>query len=150
MTFVPRISSLLSFKRHFKKLKIHNFSDCFMGFALLFMALGLLKTSMNLKPESVSFLQKFQDLNFAGLLLGVLIGTVFTALIHSSSATTAIVLTMSANGSLPWELGAAMVLGSNIGSTVDAVMSSFGASVNAKRTAAVHVAFGGSGCGDDR
>ena len=131
--------------KYFKKLKIHNFSDCFMGFALLFMALGLLKTSMNLKPESVSFLQKFQDLNFAGLLLGVLIGTVFTALIHSSSATTAIVLTMSANGSLPWELGAAMVLGSNIGSTVDAVMSSFGASVNAKRTAAVHVAFNVTG-----
>ena len=131
--------------KYFKKFKIHNFADCFMGFALLFMALGFLKTSMNLKPESVSFLQKFQDLNFAGLLLGVLIGTVFTALIHSSSATTAIVLTMSANGSLPWELGAAMVLGSNIGSTVDAVMSSFGASVNAKRTAAVHVAFNVTG-----
>lgn len=131
--------------KYFKKFKIHNFSDCFMGFALLFMALGLLKTSMNLKPESVSFLQNFQDLNFAGLLLGVLVGTVFTALIHSSSATTAIVLTLSANGSLPWELGAAMVLGSNIGSTVDAVMSSFGASVNAKRTAAVHVAFNVTG-----
>lgn len=131
--------------KYFKKFKIHNFADCFMGFALLFMALGFLKTSMNLKPESVSFLQKFQDLNFAGLLLGVLIGTVFTALIHSSSATTAIVLTMSANGSLPWELGAAMVLGSNIGSTIDAVMSSFGASVNAKRTAAVHVAFNVTG-----
>ena len=131
--------------KYFKKFKIHNFADCFMGFALLFMALGFLKTSMNLKPESVSFLQKFQDLNFTGLLLGVLIGTVFTALIHSSSATTAIVLTMSANGSLPWELGAAMVLGSNIGSTIDAVMSSFGASVNAKRTAAVHVAFNVTG-----
>ncbi|MBB5219720.1 phosphate:Na+ symporter [Treponema rectale] len=131
--------------KYFKKFKIHNFADCFMGFALLFMALGLLKNSMNLKPDSVSFLQKFQDLNFAGLLLGVLIGTVFTALIHSSSATTAIVLTMSANGSLPWELGAAMVLGSNIGSTVDAVMSSLGASVNAKRTAAVHVAFNVTG-----
>jgi phosphate:Na+ symporter len=131
--------------KYFKKFKIHNFSDCFMGFALLFMALGLLKTSMNLKPESVFFLQKFQDLNFAGLLLGVLIGTVFTALIHSSSATTAIVLTLSANESLPWELGAAMVLGSNIGSTVDAVMSSIGASVNAKRTAALHVAFNVTG-----
>lgn len=131
--------------KYFKKFRIHNFSDCFMGFALLFMALGLLKNSMNLNPESVGFLQKFQDLNFAGLLLGVLLGTVFTALIHSSSATTAIVLTMSANGSLPWELGASMVLGSNIGSTVDAVMSSFGASVNAKRTAAVHVAFNVTG-----
>lgn len=127
--------------KYFKKLKIHNFSDCFMGFALLFMALGLLKSSINLKPESVAFLQNFQNLGIAGLLLGVFIGIFFTALIHSSSATTAIVLTMSANGSLPWSLGAAMVLGSNIGSTVDAVMSSIGASVNAKRTAGVHVSF---------
>jgi len=127
--------------KYFKKLKIHNFADCFMGFALLFMALGLLKASMNLDPESVSFLLELQNLGVVGLLLSVLIGVVFTALIHSSSATTAIVLTMSANGSLPWELGAAMVLGSNIGSTVDAVMSSFKASVNAKRTALVHVGF---------
>lgn len=127
--------------KYFKKLRIHNFSDCFMGFALLFMGLGLLKTSINLNPESVSFLQNFHSLGTVGIIAGVLIGTVFTALIHSSSATTAIVLTMSANGSLPWDLGAAMILGSNIGSTVDAVMSAFGASVNAKRTAAVHVGF---------
>ena len=131
--------------KYFKKLKIHNFSDCFMGFALLFMGLGLLKTSMNLKPESVAFLQNFESLGVFGLFLGVLVGVFFTALIHSSSATTAIVLTLSANGSLPWNLGAAMVLGSNIGSTVDAVMSAFGASVNAKRTAAVHVAFNVAG-----
>jgi len=131
--------------KYFKKLKIHNFADCFMGFALLFMGLGLLKSSMNLNPESVAFLKDFEKLGALGLFIGVLIGIFFTALIHSSSATTAIVLTMSANGSLPWSLGAAMVLGSNIGSTVDAVMSSFGASVNAKRTAAVHVAFNVTG-----
>ena len=58
---------------------------------------------------------------------------------------TAIVLTMASNGSLGWELSAAIVLGSNIGSTVDAVMSAFGASVNAKRTAFVHVAFNVTG-----
>ena len=131
--------------KYFKKLKIHNFSDCFMGFALLFLALGLLKSSMNFKPESVAFLQNFQNLSAAGLALGVLSGLFFTALIHSSSATTAIVLTLSANGALPWPLGAAMVLGSNIGSTVDAVMSAFGSSVNAKRTAAVHVGFNVAG-----
>ena len=131
--------------KYFKKLKIHNFSDCFMGFALLFMGLGLLKNSMNLNSEAVAFLKNFSNLGAIGLFLSVLTGVFFTALIHSSSATTAIVLTMSANGSLPWRIGAAMVLGSNIGSTVDAVMSSMGASVNAKRTAAVHVAFNVTG-----
>lgn len=131
--------------KYFKRFTIHNFADCFMGFALLFMGLGLLKTSMNLSSATVSFLQKFQTLGFAGLILGVLLGAFFTALIHSSSAMTAIVLTMAASGSLSWELSAAIVLGSNIGSTVDAVMSSLNASINAKRTAAVHVAFNVAG-----
>jgi len=127
--------------KYFKKFRIHNFADCFMGFAILFMGLDLLKSSMNLRPESVAFLNNFENLGLFGLLSGIIIGAFFTALIHSSSATTAIVLTMAANGSLSWNLSAAVVLGSNIGSTIDAVMSSFGANVNARRTAAVHVAF---------
>lgn len=131
--------------KYFKKFRIHNFAGCFMGFALLFMGLDLLKNTLNLKPESVSFLQNFSNWGVWGLILGVLIGAVLTALIHSSSAMTAIVLTMAANKALPWELSAAIVLGSNIGSTIDAVMSSFGASTNAKRTAAVHVAFNVTG-----
>ncbi len=127
--------------KFFKKWKIHNCKDCFMGFAFLFMGLDLLKKTLSLSPSTVAFLNDFANLGFLGLLLGVLIGAFITALIHSSSAMTAIVLTMAANGSLSWELSAAIVLGSNIGSTIDAVMSSFGASVNAKRTAFVHVSF---------
>lgn len=131
--------------KYFKKLKIHNFADCFMGFALLFMGLGLLKDTLSLSPSSVAFLQKFDTIGVWGLLFGVFIGAFVTALIHSSSAMTAIVLTMAANGSLTWELSAAIVLGSNIGSTIDAVMSSFGATVNARRTALVHVGFNVAG-----
>ena len=131
--------------KYFKQFKIHNFADCFMGFALLFMGLGLLKDTLSLSPSSVAFLQKFDSIGIAGILLGVFIGAFVTALIHSSSAMTAIVLTMAANGSLSWELSAAIVLGSNIGSTIDAVMSSFGASVNARRTALVHVGFNVAG-----
>lgn len=131
--------------KYFKRFKIHNFADCFMGFALLFMGLGLLKDTLSLSPSSVAFLQKFDSIGVLGLLLGVFIGAFVTALIHSSSAMTAIVLTMAANGSLTWELSAAIVLGSNIGSTIDAVMSSFGATVNARRTALVHVGFNVAG-----
>lgn len=131
--------------QYFKKLRIHNFAYCFMGFAILFMGLGLLKDSIQLGPDAIAFIQKLTGLGFVGLLVGVLIGAFFTALIHSSSAMTAIVLAMAANGSLTWELSAAIVLGSNIGSTIDAVMSSFSANINAKRTAAVHVAFNVTG-----
>lgn len=131
--------------KYLKKYKIHNFADCFMGFAILFMGLDLLKDTLSLSPSSVAFLQNFSHMGIWGIILGVLIGAAITALIHSSSAMTAIVLTMAANGSLSWELSAAIVLGSNIGSTVDAVMSAFNATTNAKRTALVHVAFNVSG-----
>ncbi|MCI5523151.1 MAG: Na/Pi cotransporter family protein [Spirochaetia bacterium] len=131
--------------KYFRKRRIHDFADCFMGFALLFMGLGFLKDALSLKPESMAFLAEFSNLGFLGLCIGVFIGAFVTALIHSSSAMTAIVLTMAANGSLSWEFSAAIVLGSNIGSTIDAVLSAFNASVNAKRTAAVHVAFNVTG-----
>lgn len=131
--------------KYFKTLKIHNFAECFMGFALLFMGLGLLKESLALGPAAAQIFTVINGWGFGGILTGVMIGAIITALIHSSSAMTAIVLTMAANGSLSWELSAAIVLGSNIGSTVDAVMSSFGATVNARRTAFVHVAFNVAG-----
>ncbi|MDD5789475.1 MAG: Na/Pi cotransporter family protein [Spirochaetia bacterium] len=127
--------------KRLKKFKIHNFADCFMGFAILFMGLDLLQKTLTLSPESAEFLRRLTDFGIGGLLIGVFVGAFVTALIHSSSAMTAIVLTMAANNFLTWELSAAMILGSNIGSTIDAVMSSFGASINAKRTALVHVLF---------
>lgn len=131
--------------KYFKKFRIHNFAECFMGFALLFMGLGLLKESLTLGPTANKVFSIINEWGLGGILLGVLTGAIITALIHSSSAMTAIVLTMAAGGTLSWELSGAIVLGSNIGSTVDAVMSSFGASVNARRTAFVHVAFNVTG-----
>lgn len=62
--------------KYFKRFKIHNFADCFMGFAILFWGLGLLKASMDLKPDSVAFLQYFAELGLLGLVLGVLLGGV--------------------------------------------------------------------------
>ncbi|MBQ0051872.1 MAG: Na/Pi cotransporter family protein [Treponema sp.] len=131
--------------KYFKKFKIHNFAESFMGFALLFMGLGLLKESLTLGPAASQIFSTINNWGIGGILLGVLLGALITALIHSSSAMTAIVLTMASNGTLSWELSASIVLGSNIGSTVDAVMSSFGASVNARRTAFVHVGFNVTG-----
>jgi phosphate:Na+ symporter len=124
-----------------KKYRIKDFGDMFMGFGMLFLGLDLLGDTLKLNPESVAFINGITDLGAWGVILGVLIGTALTALIHSSSAFTAIVLTMAAAGSLNWELSAALVLGSNIGTTIDAVLSSLNASANAKRAAFVHVAF---------
>ena len=129
------------FMKALKKYRIKDFGDMFMGFGMLFLGLDLLGDTLKLNPESVAFINGITDLGAWGVILGVLIGTALTALIHSSSAFTAIVLTMAAAGSLNWELSAALVLGSNIGTTIDAVLSSLNASANAKRAAFVHVSF---------
>lgn len=124
-----------------KKYKIKDFGDMILGFGLLFLGLDLLGDTLSLNPESVSFINSITTWGFWGIIAGVLLGAILTALLHSSSAFTAIVLTMAASGSLNWELSAALVLGSNIGTTIDAVLSSISASTNAKRAAAVHVGF---------
>ena len=124
-----------------KKYKIKDFGDMILGFGLLFLGLDLLGDTLSLNPESVSFINSITTWGYWGIIAGVLLGAILTALIHSSSAFTAIVLTMAASGSLNWDLSAALVLGSNIGTTIDAVLSSISASTNAKRAAAVHVGF---------
>lgn len=123
------------------KNKVKDFGDMIMGFGLLFLGLDLLGDTLTLNPESVGFINGITNFGFWGIILGVLLGTVLTAVIHSSSAFTAIVITMAATGSLTWDLSAALVLGSNIGTTIDAILSSLGASTNARRTALVHVLF---------
>lgn len=129
------------FMKTLEKSKVKDFGDMVMGFGLLFLGLDLLGDTLTLSAESVNFINGITDFGVWGIILGVLIGAALTALIHSSSAFTAIVLTMAATGSLSWHLSAALVLGSNIGTTVDAVLSSLGATTNAKRTALVHVLF---------
>lgn len=129
------------FVKSLKKHKIKDFGDMILGFGLLFFGLDLLGDTLYLDPESVHFINQITDWGVWGIGVGVLIGAALTALIHSSSAFTAIVLTMAASGSLNWELSAALILGSNIGTTIDAVLASIGASINAKRAALVHMGF---------
>lgn len=130
----------------YKKIKKEAIGEALMGFGLLFLGLDLLSSVMpEISADNVSFLSNFTDKGSFSLFLGVMAGLIITMIIHSSSASTAIVLTMSYNGLLPWEFAAAMVLGCNIGTTIDAVLASIGTKVNARRAALVHVLFNVSG-----
>ncbi|HOE07537.1 MAG TPA: Na/Pi cotransporter family protein, partial [Treponemataceae bacterium] len=124
-----------------KKLNKKTIGEALMGFGLLFVGLDLLGKVMTFDAEQVLFLQHLTGNGYLSILAGVLAGLVITMLIHSSSASTAIILTMSYNKLLPWEFAAAMVLGSNIGTTIDAVLASIGTKVNARRAALIHVLF---------
>lgn len=89
----------------------------------------------------MTFLPAIQNLGVLSIPVGVLIGVVLTALMHSSSAMTAIVITMAYNRLLTWEFSAIIVIGSEIGSTIDSIMAAFHANANARRTALTHVLF---------
>ena len=83
----------------------------------------------------VEFLSHYTDRGVLSLIIFVLAGALLTIIVHSSSASMAITLTMAHNGLLPLEAAAAMVMGSNIGTTIDAFLASIGANVNARRAA---------------
>lgn len=130
----------------YKKIGKESIGEALMGFGLLFLGLDMLSDIMpSMSADNVSFLANFTNKGVLSIFLGIVAGMVITMIIHSSSAATAIILTMSHNGLLPWEFAAALVLGSNIGTTIDAVIVSIGTKVNARRAALVHVLFNVSG-----
>lgn len=123
----------------FKKARYKNIGEAVMGFGMLFLGLDGLKNVFT--PEQLGFLLQIKGSGPLAILSGFFIGIVVTALLHSSSAFSAIVITMAYNGLLGWELAAAMTLGSNIGSTIDAILASLGTTADTKRTALLHVMF---------
>jgi len=113
------------------------------GFGLLFMGLHYLTQEMGNINKIIDFnaISVFKDMGFTAVLIGVGAGLLMTLLIHSSSAVTAIIITMAFNNIITYEMAAGMVLGSNIGTTVDAALASIGTCTAAKRTALAHVLF---------
>ena len=129
-----------------KRLKKQNIGEAIMGFGLLFLGLDLLSKSIpTLDASNIGFLTAWTDKGVLSIVIGIIAGMAITVLLHSSSASTAIILTMSHNGLLPWTFAASMVLGSNIGSTIDAVIAAWGTKVNARRAALIHVLFNVTG-----
>ncbi len=122
-----------------KKSGFKGVGDTLMGFGLLFF--GLSGLSSVFSPDKMGWLFTFGDHGVLSLIIGFFVGIAITAILHSSSAFSAIVITMAYNGLVSWELAAAMTLGSNIGSTIDAVLAALGSSSDAKRAAFIHVFF---------
>ncbi|ULC59502.1 Na/Pi cotransporter family protein [Flaviramulus sp. BrNp1-15] len=127
-----------------KENKLKNWGNFIIGFAILFIGLQFLKESMpDIKnnPGILEFLSRYTDLGYLSILLFLLIGTILTVVIQSSSATMALTLIMTAEGWIPFELAAAMVLGENIGTTITANIAAFVSNYKAKQTARAHLLF---------
>ena len=78
---------------------------------------------------------------FSNPLLGLLAGTILTAVIQSSSASVGILQALCATGAVNFSTALPIIMGQNIGTCITAIISSIGTSKNAKRTAAVHLFF---------
>ncbi|MDR1277617.1 MAG: Na/Pi cotransporter family protein [Treponema sp.] len=123
------------------KWKHRNLGEVVLGFGLLFLGLDFLTKSMPPLGNSMDIIAQLSGLGFVSTLIGLGAGLIITLITHSSSASTAIMLTMAFNGVISYRMAAAMILGANIGTTIDAALASIGTKTAAKRAALVHVLF---------
>lgn len=122
--------------------KVKSLGLSLAGLGLVFVGLGLMSDPMSALKESKAVTDFLSKINNEILLL--LVGVALTAIIQSSSAVTTIVISMAGAGLIIGGGGNAplfVILGSNIGTCVTALISSIGTSVNARRASIIHLLF---------
>ena len=126
--------------------KVKSIGLALAGLGLVFVGLGLMSDPMKFLREEPAVMDFLGKVSNPMLLLFIGIG--LTAIIQSSSAVTTIVISMASAGLIIGGGGNAalfVILGSNIGTCVTALISSIGASVNAKRASVIHLLFNVTG-----
>lgn len=124
----------------FNNQKINIIGQTIFGFGSLFFGLKLMGNGM----APLSSLEVFHDLTVSmsdNPILGVVIGTVFTLIVQSSSATIGILQGLYAEAAISLDAAIPVLIGDNIGTTITAILASLGASVAARRAAFTHVMF---------
>ncbi|MFG6148506.1 Na/Pi cotransporter family protein [Halobacillus sp. B23F22_1] len=124
----------------FKSKKVANWGQTVFGLGALFFGLDVMSEGM--KP--LRSLEAFQELTLSmsdNPILGVVIGTLFTVIVQSSSATIGILQQLFGEGLMDLQAALPVLFGDNVGTTITAVLAAIGASVGAKRAAAAHVIF---------
>ncbi|MCM1033917.1 MAG: Na/Pi cotransporter family protein [Odoribacter sp.] len=126
------------------KSKAKSIGEFLIGFAFLFMGLNMISDyvpDLQKNPEMFAVLRDYASMGVMSILIFVLVGLVVTAIIQSSAATFAIVLIMCSKGWINYDLACAVILGSNIGTTITPLLASMSGNVAAKRTAMGHLLF---------
>ncbi len=136
--FIGVMIMMLGRKRGAKRV-----GEALAGFGILFMGLTIMGDAV--KP--LGEIQAVRDfiVNFQSPLVGILFGTIFTAIIQSSSATMGILLALAGEGLITLDSSIYLIMGLNIGTCITAVLASIGTSKVAKRTAMVHLMFNVTG-----
>ncbi|MDE6010769.1 MAG: Na/Pi cotransporter family protein [Muribaculaceae bacterium] len=127
-----------------KKAFYKSLGEFLIGFCFLFMGLDLIShyvPNLQENPSMLEFLTKYTSLGYGSVLIFFVIGIIVTMVAQSSAATFAITLIMCSQGWITYELGCAIILGGNIGTTITPVLASLSGNLAAKRTAMGHVLF---------
>jgi phosphate:Na+ symporter len=124
------------------KWKHRDWGEALFGFGLLFIGLEFINSALpKIDPGSMDFIRNVSQLGFVSVLIGLGAGAAVTLLMHSSAATITLVIALAFRGVIGFEIAAAMILGANIGTTIDAIMAAIGSKTAAKQAALVHVLF---------
>ncbi len=143
--FAPLLVGIGAFLLMFSKgEKKRELGSILIGFGVLFIGLAFMSDAI--KPyRSSPIFEKAFVLFGRNPILAVLVGALVTAVIQSSSASVSILQTLALNGVVNWNSAVFITLGQNIGTCITALLSSAGASKNAKRAAVIHLLFNSIG-----
>lgn len=123
-----------------KKAKSKDIAAIIIGFGILFIGMSTMSDAVKPLRESEVFKTAFVSMG-ANPFLGILAGAGVTAIIQSSSASQGILLSLASAGLVPTKAAVFIIMGQNIGTCVTAIMSSVGASKNAKCVGTMHLTF---------
>ncbi len=119
--------------------RVKKIGEVVLGFGVLFMGLSVMSGSMSSLKDSPQIANLLGGLE--NPLLGVIMGTVITAIIQSSSVTVSILLLMAQQGLLELPICFYIILGCNIGACMSALLASLSGKKDAKRAALIHLFF---------
>lgn len=122
-----------------KNEKVKHVGEILAGLGVLFIGMDMMGAAMKPLAGSESFVNLLT--RFENPLLGIVAGTVFTALIQSSSAAVGILQALAGSGVIGLSSAAYVLFGQNIGTCITALLASIGTGRNAKRTTLIHIMF---------
>lgn len=136
-----------------KKDNVKRIGSIFVGIGLIFIGLSVMSGAVSsmLANEQINdavrgLFQIFEPPLTWEIIVLFLLGVVLTAMMQSSAALTAIVISLASQGLITLQAAMCIILGANVGTCLTSLISAVGATVNAKRAAMVHLLFNVAGC----
>ncbi len=112
-------------------------ANIFIGFGILLLGMALMKESISPLRDAPIFVQLVTQFN--NPLIGLMVGLLMTAMLQSSAATAGMLIALAGSGMININMAFPVLLGSNVGTCVTALLSSIGANPTAKKAAVIHI-----------